>query len=97
MQEVTTTVEGGTPLNPLTAINAVQGRVMMANFLPESAVKPLPSGMGRMSKMQAILEYKMSNHAWKKKYKYIPWCVCIHCGLIQLNNEATRKKTCEIE
>lgn len=34
-------------------------------------------------------------HRWVKKYKAIPWAVCACCGLIRLNNEATRKARCE--
>lgn len=30
-------------------------------------------------------------HQFTQRLRCIPWAVCIHCGLIKLNNEATRK------
>jgi hypothetical protein len=36
-------------------------------------------------------------HSFTRKLRCIPWPICIHCGLIRLNNEATRKSKCERE
>lgn len=36
-----------------------------------------------------------TGHHFVKRYRAIPWAVCLHCGLIRLNNEATRKARCE--
>ncbi len=37
-------------------------------------------------------EYKYEAHNWKKP-KRLPWSVCVHCGLVSLNNPLTRWAT----
>jgi hypothetical protein len=36
----------------------------------------------------------MIDHHWRILTRWFGWVVCVKCGLVRLNNEATRRARC---
>ena len=36
-----------------------------------------------------------TGHLWRTLASWFPWAVCARCGLVRLNNDATRRARCE--